>query len=151
MFKKLFNNSVNKFDEVCNNFDRLTPAILFILLAIVVLLGIYMSFSATLIISGPKFLSKHIMFAVFGAFLFLICGFVVDYKTYQKLKYPIFLIVICLLIFSMFFGHSAKGAVRWIPLPLGFRFQPSELVKISLIIIMSDFLARKSKFINQNK
>lgn len=151
MFKNLFNNSVNKFDKVCNNFDKLTPAMLFILLAIVVLLGIYMSFSATLIISGPKFLSKHILFAIIGAFLFLICGFVIDYKTYQKLKYPIFLLITILLVVSLFFGHSAKGAVRWIPLPLGFRFQPSELVKISLIIIMSDFLARKSKFINQNK
>lgn len=148
MFKKLFNDFINKIDKVCNNFDRLTPAILLILVIILVLLGIYMSFSATLIIAGPKYLSKHIMFAVLGSFIFLFCGFVVDYKTYQKLKYPIFLSVIILLIVSLFFGHSAKGAVRWIPLPLGFRFQPSELVKISLVIIMADFLARKKKFIN---
>ncbi len=144
---KIFSNN-NHINKYLNKLDKISPVILLLLVMSLVLFGIYMSFSATLIIAGPKYLSRHMLFAVVGVVVFLFCGFVVDYKTYEKFKYPIFIGVILLLIFAAFFGHSAKGAVRWIPLPLGFRFQPSELVKITIIIIMADFIARKKKFIN---
>ena len=145
---KIFN--VDDVNEYFYKLNKTSPVILFLLVMSLVLFGIYMSFSATLIIAGPKYLIRHIFFAVVGLLTFLFCGFLVDYKYYEKLKYPIFIGVIFLLIFSVFFGHSAKGAVRWIPLPLGFRFQPSELVKITIIIVMADFIARKKKYINLN-
>ena len=147
MLNLFSNNNINKY---FHKFDKISPLILFLLITILVLFGIYMSFSATLVISGTKYFGKHILFAFVGFAIFLSLGYGFDYKYYQKLKYPIFFIVILLLIFSIFFGHSAKGAVRWINLPLGFRFQPSELIKISLVIIMADFISRKQKVINLN-
>ena len=151
MLKNFFTNTINKIDNYLVKLDRGSAAMLFALVTVLVLFGIYMSFSATLIIAGPKFLSKHILFAFMGAIIFLMFGFVIDYKNYQKLKYPIFIGVILILFTAIFIGHSSKGAVRWISLPFGFRFQPSELAKIAVVIVMADFIARRKKFINLNK
>jgi rod shape determining protein RodA len=39
-------------------------------------------------------------------------------------------------------GHSAKGAQRWIPLPGGFQFQPSEFAKLFMILTLAHLFTR---------
>ncbi len=55
------------------------------------------------------------------------------------------LYVICLglLLAVLLFGVGAKGAQRWIALP-GFRFQPSEIVKLILPLMIAGYLASRS-------
>lgn len=53
----------------------------------------------------------------------------------------LYLLVLALLLGVMFFGVSAKGAQRWIALP-GFRFQPSELMKLVLPMAVAAYLVR---------
>lgn len=48
-----------------------------------------------------------------------------------------------LLLMVMFFGVGAKGAQRWIALP-GFRFQPSEVMKLILPLMVACYLAGRS-------
>lgn len=48
-----------------------------------------------------------------------------------------------LLLMVMFFGVGAKGAQRWIALP-GFRFQPSEVMKLILPLMIACYLASRS-------
>lgn len=50
---------------------------------------------------------------------------------------------VVLLLMVMFFGVGAKGAQRWIALP-GFRFQPSEVMKLILPLMVACYLAGKS-------
>ena len=50
---------------------------------------------------------------------------------------------IILLLAVLFLGIQSKGAQRWIQLP-GFRFQPSEVIKLVMPIVMAAFLARRS-------
>lgn len=54
----------------------------------------------------------------------------------------LYLIVLGLLVAVMLFGVSAKGAQRWIALP-GFRFQPSELMKLVLPMAVAAYLVRE--------
>ena len=81
----IFSNNKH-INEYLNKLSKISPVILFFLVMALVLFGIYMSFSATLIIAGPKYLSRHILFAFVGVLVFLFCGFVVDYKTYEKFR-----------------------------------------------------------------
>lgn len=53
----------------------------------------------------------------------------------------LYLFVLGLLLAVMLFGVSAKGAQRWIALP-GFRFQPSELMKLVLPMAVAAYLVR---------
>lgn len=48
-----------------------------------------------------------------------------------------------LLVFVLLFGHTGKGAERWINLGL-FRFQPSEFMKITVPIMVAWYLSEKS-------
>ncbi len=50
---------------------------------------------------------------------------------------------VVLLLMVMFFGVGAKGAQRWIALP-GFRFQPSEVMKLILPLMVACYLAKRS-------
>ncbi len=49
---------------------------------------------------------------------------------------------VLLLLAVLLFGVHSKGAQRWIQLP-GFRFQPSEIIKLIMPITMAAFLARR--------
>lgn len=50
---------------------------------------------------------------------------------------------VILLLTVMFFGVGAKGAQRWIALP-GFRFQPSEIMKLILPLMVACYIAGRS-------
>jgi rod shape determining protein RodA len=62
-------------------------------------------------------------------------------RSFRLLAPWLYLIGVGLLIAVMLFGVSAKGAQRWLALP-GFRFQPSELMKLVIPMAMAAFLVR---------
>lgn len=74
---------------------------------------------------------------------FTLLGFLAQVRprSFMLLAPWLYLIGVALLIAVMLFGVSAKGAQRWIALP-GFRFQPSELMKLVLPMTMAAFLVR---------
>ncbi|MCR4818879.1 MAG: rod shape-determining protein RodA [Fretibacterium sp.] len=55
--------------------------------------------------------------------------------------YLIYGLTLLLLLFTPLLAPRVKGAQSWIPIA-GFRFQPSEFAKISIILMMSKFLSR---------
>ncbi|MGI1679131.1 MAG: rod shape-determining protein RodA [Cellvibrionaceae bacterium] len=54
----------------------------------------------------------------------------------------LWVIGVILLILVMFFGVGAKGAQRWLSF-MGFRFQPSEIMKVVLPIFVAAFLSQR--------
>lgn len=50
---------------------------------------------------------------------------------------------VVLLLAVLFVGIQSKGAQRWIQLP-GLRFQPSEIIKLVMPIVMASFLAKRA-------
>ncbi|ALP39554.1 rod shape-determining protein RodA [Aeromonas schubertii] len=62
---------------------------------------------------------------------------------YARWAVPLFVVVVLMLIAVDVFGHIGKGAQRW--LDLGFmKFQPSELMKLSMPIMIAVWLSRHS-------
>ncbi len=79
-----------------------------------------------------------------------VLGFVA-YKTplnFLRKIAPLLFLLNLLLIFLVLvpgIGNEAKGAHRWINMPGGFSFQPSEFLKISFILYLSAWLSSKIK------
>ncbi|MBM4273089.1 MAG: rod shape-determining protein RodA [Deltaproteobacteria bacterium] len=67
-----------------------------------------------------------------------------DYRHLEKLSYPIYVISLVMLVAVMLGGKMAGGSRRW--LPLGpFTFQPAELVKIAVILVMATYFSRRPR------
>ncbi len=55
----------------------------------------------------------------------------------------LYVLGVALLVGVLLFGVGAKGAQRWIALP-GFRFQPSEIMKLVLPLMVAGYLAKRA-------
>ena len=67
-----------------------------------------------------------------------------DYRHLEKLGYPIYLFSIVLLVAVMVAGKMVSGSRRW--LPLGpFSFQPAELAKIAIILVLATYFNRRPR------
>lgn len=124
----------------------------YLLLTAVILLiftGTLMVYSASAINANEKyhdayfFLKREIVFALISiGMLFSLMK--LDYHKYWKMVYPLMAVSVflCILVVIPGIGVKAGGARRWLNLG-GFTFQPSELVKLSLILFMAYSLAKK--------
>ena len=72
--------------------------------------------------------------------VFIVISFI-DIKFWFKISYLFYLSVLILLIGVKFFGVTASGSTRWINL-FFINLQPSELMKIALIIFLARFYNR---------
>ncbi len=73
----------------------------------------------------------------------------IDYHAYGVFSNEIFWAAMCLMLLVQTpLGYESMGARRWIQLPGNLRFQPSEITKIAVIILVSCELCRIGKKIN---
>jgi rod shape determining protein RodA len=67
----------------------------------------------------------------------------IDYRYLERLAYPLYILSIILLIAVMVGGKTVSGSKRWLGVgPIA--FQPSELVKIALILVLARYFHRLS-------
>jgi rod shape determining protein RodA len=75
--------------------------------------------------------------------IILVAAAVIDIRVWMSLAYPAYGLAFLLLVAVVVAGHVGLGAQRWITLgPL--ELQPSELMKISLVLALARFLHGKS-------
>jgi rod shape determining protein RodA len=65
----------------------------------------------------------------------------VDYHTLLGQVPVLYGISIVLLILTPLIGRLAWGSKRWIPVGFGFRFQPSEFVKLVIVLLVARYIA----------
>jgi len=70
--------------------------------------------------------------------IFMIVTFSIDYRSISRYAYLIYGGSLILLIAVFLFGNEARGSQRWISLA-GFSLQPSELMKLTLIIALARY------------
>lgn len=68
----------------------------------------------------------------------------IDYRSLERYAYWIFAFSILLLIAVLLVGKTGGGAKRWISI-MGFTYQPSELMKLTLILAMAKYFSNRSK------
>jgi rod shape determining protein RodA len=82
--------------------------------------------------------SKQMMRFCIGLVL-LLAAAMVDIRVWMALAYPLYALCLVLLVVVQVAGHTGLGAQRWIDLgPI--QLQPSELMKIALVLALSRFL-----------
>ncbi len=99
--------------------------------------------------SATHYVRNQTTFALM-AFGIMIAVSFIDYHFILKYAPLIYFLSIGLLVFVLFFGHSAKGQARWIRIG-GFNFQPSELAKMAMIILLAVFLTNMQETIDSWK
>jgi rod shape determining protein RodA len=68
----------------------------------------------------------------------------IDYSRLRELRYPIYGLMIGLLVTVLAIAQATRGARSWIELPF-FNFQPSELGKVLLVLSLSAFLVGRMR------
>ena len=135
MLKERLNTDSISFFEKVKSLD-------FLLIIVVLLLGVISSF-AMYSTDGGQFLyhtKSHIV--RFGIFfiLFLALSFI-NTKIWHAIGYLFYIIILGMLVWALYFGITASGSQRWIDLYI-FNLQPSELMKIAIIISFAKFYHR---------
>lgn len=96
--------------------------------------------------------SKQIMGVMVGIFMMFVLS-LFDYTVLLKLYWLMYvgnLFLLALVAFTTL-GDTGGGAKRWLELPGGFRFQPSEMAKILLILFFAQFIMKYREKINTFK
>jgi rod shape determining protein RodA len=88
----------------------------------------------------PLFINQ-IIWLIVGWSCFFLATFV-DYKIVAKLAIIIYSLNLMAILYVTFFGEVALGAQRWIDFGF-FRYQPSETMKLALIMLLAFFLQSK--------
>ena len=127
-------------------------AILILVVGILVLFGLVMLEST----SGPQgeklfgnpnyFTERQVAWLIMG----LLAAFVsarVDYHNWMKLAWPMLgvTLVLLALVYVPGIGLDIKGSQRWVRLPGGFSFQPSELAKFAAINALAFWFGTKNR------
>ena len=140
----LSNNSIYK--SYYNWWKNINKTVL-LLITILFGLGLFFSLVSTSLIASDKlntnsyyFFAKHLLFIGIGAF-FIIYFSSLNHNDLIKVSKLLFIFFLFFLILVPFFGVEVKGSKRWIDLPFLLRFQPIELLKPFLIIILASVLS----------
>ena len=88
-----------------------------------------------------KYFSKQLLFAVLGIIAMLFIS-KIDYRFYKKFYKHAWWISLILLVLVKIVGKNINGSQRWIYLTDALSFQPSELVKILMIVFYAGILTK---------
>ncbi|RYG27221.1 rod shape-determining protein RodA [bacterium] len=136
-------------DETRREVRRLDWSLLFAT-ALLITFGLMSMFSVSYPPEGaskPYFIKQAINIAI-GLIPFGILAFVHP-KVWRRGSSWLYAIDILLLLAVMFMGKHTKGAERWILLPGGVQFQPSELAKLLTVLTLSAFYAHRQERIER--
>ena len=86
--------------------------------------------------------SRHAMRFAVGVLIMLSIG-LIDIRFIARLAWPAWLGGVVLLILVLRMGHVGKGAQRWLEIG-GLQLQPSELMKLALVLALASWFHRAS-------
>ena len=131
---RLKNNNFNLIQKF-KNFD-------YILLACIVCLG-FISLTTMYSTEGGKILfhtKSHFFKLVVFTIMMVIFSFI-NIKFWFSIGYLSYILIVCLLIWTFFFGIKSSGSQRWMDLYF-INLQPSELMKIFIILCLAKYFHR---------
>lgn len=131
--------------EERNRFSRLDLNFAFVILALN-LIGLINLYSATHGLFSKARMDLfwlQIMWLSIGWSIFLAVT-LIDYKVFVRGAYFLYGLNLAALVGVMAFGKTSLGATRWLDLGF-FRYQPSETMKMVMILLLAKTLAQRTK------
>lgn len=123
--------------------------IILITLIVITIMGLVNLYSATYSLKGNFIISQSIATAI--GFIVMTVVIFIDLDFFKKLYIPIYTISIILLVAVNLFGRTVNGAKAWLKIPGIPQFQPSEFVKIAMIICLATILDKHKDDLNKPK
>ena len=130
------------------DFDKLLLVAMFLIFAI----GVATIYSATKARGLPiaeSFFFKQLTWMGIGIVL-LVLTVSISYQRFIDIAYVLYGVNVALLAMVLVLGHARLGAQRWFSIA-GFAFQPSEFIKLSLILVLSNYVAAKKDSMREFK
>lgn len=120
-----------------DSFERMFLALIVAILSI----GVLSIYSVTYPQQGGRvpLYAKQLIWILMGGAAF-VAMLVFDYHKISRLSYLLYAIALILLVVVLVAGKTSRGAQRWIPIG-PFAFQPSEFVKLVLILVLASYYA----------
>jgi rod shape determining protein RodA len=105
----------------------------------------------TLAVATPDAVQGQPLYFAIRQTLYALVGIVlmfavakIDYRRFREIRVGIYSLMIGSICLVLLFGAAARGSRRWIELPY-FRFQPSELAKLLLIVALAAFVIERTR------
>lgn len=121
---------------------------------VLTLLGILTIYSASRGAGSGRALEREhirqIYWAIIGGILFILILFI-NYQRMSEFALAIYVVSILLLLLTLLLGRRVRGARSWLNVIGNLGFQPSELIKIGLIIVLATFLEKVGEEIRRLK
>nr|WP_302596158.1 putative peptidoglycan glycosyltransferase FtsW [uncultured Cellulosilyticum sp.] len=133
----------------------------YIMMAVILLIfafGVVMVYSASFYYcvnngKAPASLAlKQLAIGSVGIIAMLWLTYKFDYHLFsmKAISWGLYIVSICLSILVMFVGKEVNGAKRWIAIG-SIQFQPSEIAKVAVIVMLASYIVRNRKKFNQLK
>jgi cell division protein FtsW len=127
-------------------------------LLILILIFVFVGLTAVADASAPQalntfgdkfYLFKQQLIAAGVGIIALFVTSKINYKFWEKIATPVFLVSLALLVIVLFpqLGFKALGARRWIDLGF-FNFQPSEIIKLTLALFLAKVASKNKNIIS---
>ena len=88
------------------------------------------------------FIKRQVLWLFIGCLVMLLFSYI-SRRTLEKYTLPLFLLTLLLLVLVLIVGQSGGGAQRWLGIG-ALTFQPSELAKTALVLLLARHFARHS-------
>lgn len=127
---------------------RYYPFRLLFYILVLNVIGVLAIYSAT---GGDKSMVAKQIFGIVLGLVVVVFLSLIHYRKIMDLMWIIYGICIILLLAVLLFGYSPEGAgaVRWIKVPVIGQSQPSEIVKIGMIIFIAAFLGKHQEEVDR--
>ncbi len=101
---------------------------------------------------GLFFFKRQLIFAAIS-FTALVVTIHIPFKYIQKYGFALWIVATLGVVATFVPGIGVRvgGALRWIQLPLGFRFEPGELLKVSFSLLFASLLVRQGNLLGRLK
>src|SRR5215831_1238932 len=114
---------------------KLAVTVLSFCVAALLALGMVMLYSASMAQVGARYLMMQLVWCGLGLAL-CAAAVMTDYRLLNRTAWPLFAVALVLLGLVLVKGIQVNGARRWLGYG-GIRFQPSELGKLALIVLLA--------------
>lgn len=143
MKKKVFNKSEVVDKKI--DFTMLITIIILLCIGLVMVASASSYYALSTFGDSNYFLTRQLILGIAGVVAMLVIS-KIDYKIYKKWSYLFYFVALILLIAVLIpgIGQERNGATRWLGFG-AFQFQPSEMMKIALVLAMSTYISANYK------
>jgi rod shape determining protein RodA len=145
-----FGTGVQPFREPRVRIFRLDFLLLIATLGLIAFSLVTLDSATAAVAASPHYYAiRQGIYAVAGLVLMIALASI-DYSRFRELKTGLYLTMMGLILAVLALGGATRGSRRWFELPF-FRFQPSELGKVLLVLALSAFVLDRVRYINDRQ